>query len=124
MNMPEPENELTPGVNILRRVVIGMGFVLVFGTLALMIAVYFKFKHKPAETAPETYYSQQSKTMETCAFKPTGNIDVEGNIASTNLNGNILTISTENKAKNLQQVIIFDLCASEVLSRLNIVAKN
>ena len=40
-----PETDLSPGVRVLRRVVIGMGFLLIFGTIALFIAVYFKYSN-------------------------------------------------------------------------------
>ena len=112
------ETELSSGVKMLRRVVITMGYVLVIGTIALMIAAYFKFTNKPA--TPEKSYAMQDN-RDKCSFKSNADIEVVGNIASSSINGNILTIITGKSAKPGSQIVVFDLCVGEVLSRLNII---
>lgn len=136
--------ELSPGIRRLRKVVIVMGYILVIGTLALFIAVYFKFSNK--HSAPANSFATQAPTYsEKCVFQPTADIEISDNIISSNINNNILTIITNKKNKpvsanniqqgdpiilsaitpqSTQQIIIFDLCKGEVLSRLNIVAAN
>lgn len=77
-----------------------------------------------------------------CIFKATSDLAIDGEVINYNLSNNILTIITANKTKlglakapenslltlsaqkaapYPQQIIIFDLCRGEVLSRVNLV---
>jgi hypothetical protein len=107
------ESELSPGVQRLRKVVITMGFVLVIGTIALFIAAYFKFTNKKIHTQKPL---QIVSTIDKCAFKPNSDLEINGKIINSDINGNIMTIITT------QQIILFDLCKGEALSRINVTA--
>lgn len=120
----EPD-ELSPGVKRLRRAVIVMGYMLVIGTIVLFISAYFKFAYKKDVVAPAApAVVEQKKVTEKCTFKPESNIQIEGLIVSSNINNNVLTLTTylESK-KGTQQIVVFDMCSGEVLSRINVFNK-
>ena len=108
-------SELSPGVRILRKIVIIMGFVLLIGTLALFVAAYYKFTHKKPAATPSNAYAQ-SDSSEKCAFKPVSDVEIAGKVTNSSLNGNIITINSD------KQLVLFDICRGEVLSRVNIVS--
>ncbi len=151
---------LTKGVRILRRVVIIMGFVLVFGFIALIVAAYFKFnKPNPSVNYIATQQVQPPRadtkipaasemipSLETpadkCTFKQNTDLAIDGDVISYSLNNNILTVVTAKKpkftipreqegtfltltaqkpAQSPQQIIIFDLCRGDILSRVHLV---
>lgn len=155
---------LTKGVRILRRVVIVMGFMLVIGFIVLVVAICYKFSHKPAEqmnyvaerqaeqypAPPQAVQlpnpAEISPSLETpankCIFKQSTDLAIEGEIVNYSLKDNILTLITSKKpdptAKEPehsflslsnnhkptsypQQIVIFDLCRGDILSRVNLV---
>jgi|GEM_PF-6832119 len=135
-----PENELSPGIKRLRRVVITMGIVLVVGTLALFVAAFIKFSHtKPHE--PVNTFAATPSVTEKCEYKPTDNIEINGDVINSSVSGNMLTILTGKKKKPLeinkdlqgnsltlsakpqqfsQEIVIYDLCKGQVLSHLTV----
>ncbi len=143
-----PELEHSPSLKILRRIVIIMGFMLIIGIMALFIAVYYKFTHKTA--SPTNSYAAiaplpQIPPEKKCIFAANNTLEINSNVISSVLNGNILTLITAAKttppvinkiqtgnaltltattAHLTQEVIVYDLCEGVVLSRLNVVMAN
>jgi hypothetical protein len=88
----------------LKTVVHGMGALLIVGTIALFIAVFFKAKaHK------EVYSKTAANETVNCAYKD-GEVKVDGDIKSATTNNNLLTIATA------KAVVVYDLCEGRILS--------
>ena len=133
----------------LKFAVVFMGILLVFGTMALFVAVYIKFQKKssiPVNTSAvvQAMPVQQAPAPEvkTCDFQPDANIELSGRVTNAIRSGNTLTIITEKEVKPAvvnkvqegnsltltaeapvqvpQQIILFDLCEGVVLSSLNV----
>lgn len=93
-------------LKILKTVVHGMGVLLIIGTIALVIAAFFK-----AQARKGSYDKTAAKETVNCAYKD-GEIEMGGNIISATTNNNVLTITTS------KSVVVYDLCKGEVLARV------
>ncbi len=106
-------------LRLLKVVVKVMGIVLFFGTIALFVAVYYKFVMKaPKEISLES----TNNLAKSCAYIKSKDIKLTGKVTSANVNGGMLTLVTSDTAKSLQQIILFDLCAGKELSRVNVLS--
>ncbi len=97
-----------------------MGIVLVFGTVALFVAIAFKVKAD--KVVPKDNISIIKSEVK-CNYTD-ANISVPNEIASASTNSNILTIITKPLIfEKSQEIINIDLCSGQILSRVNVVVK-
>lgn len=92
--------------------------------------------------SPSEILPSLERPADKCIFKANSDLEIDGEIINYNLSNNILTIITANKTKlglakapenslltitaqkagqYPKQIIIFDLCRGEVLSRVNLI---
>lgn len=106
-----PEQE-AKSLKMMRSVVINMGILLIFGTLALFVAVIIKANSSSEEKKQVEVGS--TNTILACVQYPQADLFLIGNIiSSSNING-ILTITTD------KQVVIFDVCKGKILATFNV----
>jgi hypothetical protein len=96
-------------LKILKRVVVGMGVLLVVGTIALFIAVILRSGNKSKEV-----YKSSAKETVGCTYKDVA-IKADGDVISATTNNNILTITTK------KSVWVYDLCLGDILSKITFV---
>lgn len=90
---------------LLKRVVKGMGVVLVVGTFALFIAIGIKFQSSS---------SARTGKQGGCDYS-SGGVSVKSEVISATTRGDTLTILTA-QDKGAQEVVVVDLCSGNVLS--------
>jgi hypothetical protein len=108
--MTKTPQQQEKSLKLMRSVVINMGILLIFGTLALFVAVIMKANSSPEKQKPvEVIKSTSGK----CAEYLATDLSVIGNIISSDNNNGILTITTT------KQLLIFDICKGKVVAKFS-----
>ena len=111
--MPKTKEELKDeaSLNRIKKVVKTMGFVLVLGTIALIVAVIYK-----ASSNKDGDHSSKARNNPQECIAKVAQIPLDGNVLSATTHKNRLTVIADTINAG-QQVLIIDVCSGDVLSR-------